>query len=384
MIFRRNAILFNRRIYGNAPMKSNSFLADQSIQYQQFCQSITPGMELSEDLDKSFAISFTGNSEIPTRADFTPVFFRAVYNYYAQQLSKPLLGPNDKRVYDNQSLVENVKSLMTSVDADHRRDKGLTSLGDLLGNNLIIGEITHNAVTPKKFLIENMQALKDAGCNTLYIEHLTYDDLQSSLDRFNQGGRLDPKVQQKLQYFDHGNSHTPAYTHADASARQALNTAYREEWKKNNFTALVNAAHAAGMRIVAIDIKDLYYTQTQSGTGGFDPALPVDRIITGDYSFANIIHHDQATHPNSGKWVALIGAAHVKGLERLLHQETVAVLAGDRDINMTELNCRNKDLGAKFTQTHRTAFEVDAILTVPVGGDVPLLQQQLTSANKPG
>jgi hypothetical protein len=360
-------------------MKRTNLLADPNAPYKAYCNSLTPGKIVKQDMMKSMDISalMSGKVAAPTVVSFSGDFFRQVYNYYAKQLSQPALDPNSK-METNQDLVDGVAKLFAAVKQNEPvKNKIISSMSDLLGKNLIIGEITHNSVAPKKFLIENMQELKKSGVDTLYLEHIYYDETQSSLDNFNKSGVLDNKLAARLHEFDRGYKHFPAYDHKDMKMRKEHRERFSTEWDQHNYTAVVNAAHAAGLRVVAIDIKDIYETQSQNKIGKNNS---VDRIICGDYSFANIIQYDQNSRAEKGTWVALIGAAHVEGLERLLQQDVTTVLAGDRKNSVIQLNCRDSEIKISDDPNSINLPKSDVVIAIPVGNAVPAVKDELRSS----
>lgn len=67
-------------------------------------------------------------------------------------------------------------------------------IGDVLSDNFIVGE-THDQTSTKKFLMDNMNALKESGYTTLFMEHLFYEHQQELDDYiFNADAVLDPKL----------------------------------------------------------------------------------------------------------------------------------------------------------------------------------------------
>lgn len=165
----------------------------------------------------------------------------------------------------------------------------------------------HGNTDSKKYLIENMQTLKQSGVNTLYIEHFRYHDHQRMIDDYMASS--DPRVTGQLgTYVDK----------MDSSKNQA-NDPY-------NLRAVLENAKANGLRVVGID-------------DAFAKGPPAEKRVKLMNTFAeSVIRSDQGR--GDGKYVILVGAAHnqthegkqagVPGLGQVLEIPTVEPSGGDK------------------------------------------------------
>jgi len=148
---------------------------------------------------------------------------------------------------------------------------------------LVIGE-SHNSVASKQFLIDNMSVLAKQNVNTLYMEHLLTDLHQADLDAFARTGEMPEALHTYLQDLDRGH--------------------FTDKTGRYTFLNLVKTANTHRMRIRAIDCIASYRT-----AGLPDPADNV-RLKMMNYFADTVIRADQAAL-GSGKWIALVGNAHV-------------------------------------------------------------------------
>ncbi|WP_122610745.1 membrane-targeted effector domain-containing toxin [Pseudomonas viridiflava] len=147
--------------------------------------------------------------------------------------------------------------------------------------NLLIGE-AHADVASKALLKKHMKALKKAGYDTLYVEHLFTDLHQADLDIFLRTQRMPDRLKAYLHRQDRG--HMMAYGGSDT------------------YTELYQAAAKYNIRIRAIDCTASYHLK-----GLHDKAVSRNEMFS--YFATQVIEADQlANGPH--KWVALIGSAH--------------------------------------------------------------------------
>lgn len=261
-------------------MTSRQFFSES---YESFCNKVAP-FEIKED------------------------FRRAVRSSEETQqiILKQLFWDKAKLFFDNLPQ-NNKKPCVSDVHA-------------LLDASFIVGEMHHHT-SPKRFLIENMQTLKEAGFTTLYLEHLYYDD-QKLLDEYFETGVMHEKLKQHLDNLDNDH-YTPDEIMMSESCDEdeeesgmdvSESPSYRA-WRAANFTALVCAARAAGIRVVAIDIKAVYESQQlvlNFASFGSDSSLElVKRIQSMNYTAQAIIKREEEKKiDKASKWVALMGNAH--------------------------------------------------------------------------
>ncbi len=204
------------------------------------------------------------------------------------------------------------------------KKKSIKDVNELLETSFIVGE-NHSDVSPKKFIIKNMQALKAAGFTTLYLEHLYYDD-QKLLDDYLKTGVMDEKLKEHLQKLDRKHGVPDELTIAgdeiefgDEDVGDAQKESpYFQEWDKFNFMALVEAARTADIRIVAIDVKAVYESQEVLNNTSFallykdSTSESTKRMQCMNYTAQAIIRREQAKKEDAGeKWLAIMGNAHV-------------------------------------------------------------------------
>lgn len=322
---------------------SSIFADDPKKRYEAFCAAILPGVQRKRG--SSLRMSHAGGPPPEDLNELSAKTYAAIYDFYAQQYVPHSMGETTQFM-SREEFYQQLAKLFKAAASERDTAVGqISDLNDILGNNLIIGEISHSCITPKQFLIENMAALKAAGYTTLYFEHLYYDQHQYLLDKLSTGESMSQHLIFRLDQFDH------AYSPGGK---------YESEWVKFNFTAVVNAAQEAGIRVVALDIKSVYELQDRKMPGGSRDAE--NRTIMGDYCFARIIQHDQQEQQKivpHGKYVALIGAAHVAGLEQLLDEPVTTVLAGDGTSNQVRFNHQNRLLnGNDIPDMEYSAFSL--------------------------
>jgi len=174
-------------------------------------------------------------------------------------------------------------------------------MSELLNNSFIVGE-SHNQTAAKKFLIDNMKAFRVAGYTTLYFEHLYYDE-QGLLDDYSRTGIMSKKLKYRLDMLDIGNS-APSGEDQDVK---------REVWKKYNFTAIIQAARDAGIRVVGIDVKAVYESQVIAQNDPNDNMREAaKRMRYMNYTAFQIIQREESMKPSDErKWLALMGNMHV-------------------------------------------------------------------------
>lgn len=163
----------------------------------------------------------------------------------------------------------------------------VTDFASLLNHSFCVGE-SHSSAAPKRFLIENMETLKNQGYSTLFLEHLFYDSvMQDSLDEYCNPPKDKPMPKDLERYLtDLGKGYCPF-------------GGYDEQF---NFCTLVEAAKKHGIRIVGIDTEKSYQMGvTMFGAGG------AERMKGMNFAAQEIIRKEART----GKWMALMGNAHI-------------------------------------------------------------------------
>lgn len=146
---------------------------------------------------------------------------------------------------------------------------------------LCIGE-THFDVAPKKFLVDNMQVLRDLGVRTLFMEDYMYDVQQTLLDH----------------YFETPGAEPPH-----------LLEAYQERWDElyefeapYTYMDILRKAKQCGIRIVGIDTS--VSNEIDSSLAG-NPD-PMARMRGMNFAAKQIIDREKG----SGKYLAFMGQCH--------------------------------------------------------------------------
>ncbi len=189
--------------------------------------------------------------------------------------------------------------------ASPQKIPSVTSLDDLLKTSFIVAE-QHYHISPKSFLISNMSLLKKAGFNTLFMEAL-YVEHQSALDNFclqSDSPPLTNKVREHLANLDGNNFYQPNQHIYDLSKR----------WQANNYSALIQAAKQAGIRVVGIDTKKMHTFALENMLKDLIQFAP-KRIKYMNFMAAHIIKEIESNTKLNEKWLFLTGAFHAATLD---------------------------------------------------------------------
>lgn len=157
---------------------------------------------------------------------------------------------------------------------------------------ICFGEAHHDPA-PKKFLIENMEKFKEEGVTTLYLEHLFLDSMQPTVDAYfaDPAAEMSPFLETYLQRLDHN----------------LMKTNYSPEY---NYTNLVKSAKKAGIRVVAADTHISYASGFSDKTGINNLEK---RVLAMNAVAAGIVKETQENQANPGKYLMLLGSAHIAG-----------------------------------------------------------------------
>jgi hypothetical protein len=169
-----------------------------------------------------------------------------------------------------------------------------------------LGEV-HYHKSSKKMLIDNMAALKKAGLETIYLEHVFYDTQQPLLDA----------------YFSSHDNEIPTFL------AQYLNTLDSGFFiRKNNhynYTGLVRAAKEHGIKIIAIDTTSSYDVDGDRLVYGNKEASTQRMKMMNQAALDRYNHH-------GGKAIFFVGNTHINreymsvpGLQELLKIPTLIV-----------------------------------------------------------
>lgn len=183
----------------------------------------------------------------------------------------------------------------------------------------VVGEV-HHLEGARKWLIEQLPALKQQGVDTLFVGHLFQDfhakDLATLARTKNLSSRLGAALDEIASNYG-----------TQAESRYA-------------YRALVKAAAAQDIQTIPLDCAAAAYLQ------GMDHPARTLRIQTFNFYASNVISAHRAAHPES-KWVALVGNPHasqfmgIQGIAQL--QGVIAVRLDTADIG--ELGLIERDPG---------------------------------------
>lgn len=168
----------------------------------------------------------------------------------------------------------------------------------LFNRNIAIGE-SHHHISPKRFLIDNMELIASQGYKMLFLEHIGHDDFFDDLEEFNETGNLSNKLKRKLRRLDEGHITENPY----ASQQQ------KELGEKYNFTEIVLAAQKFGIKIFALEASE--------------ESWKLSRITSSEKRMQSFNHNAIETikekelkfsHQTSEKlkWICLVGSGHVR------------------------------------------------------------------------
>jgi hypothetical protein len=170
--------------------------------------------------------------------------------------------------------------ILPSLTSDTTFEAFLQQLSDRR-LNLLIGE-AHGDVSSKALLKKHMKAFKQAGYDTLYIEHVLTDLHQADLDTFQRTLRMPDRLKAYLKDQDVGHMRSLA--------------------GNDNYTQVCQVAAKYNVRIRALDCTASYHVKGMAD-------VTVSRNEMFSYFATQVIEADQlANGPH--KWVALIGNSH--------------------------------------------------------------------------
>ena len=188
---------------------------------------------------------------------------------------------------------------------------------------MVVGE-SHHAISSKRFLIDQMQALRTQGVQTIFMEHLLSDEHQADLDlwhRYPPGVAMPPAVARYLSDLNVGHMDEHFIDHAQRGR-------YRQLRERYNFSNVAAAAQYAGIKIVAIDCKISYEVHS----GGLSGNATSSRMRTEMMNYFASEKIRRRSLP--GKWVAYVGNSHANtynGVPGLAEQTgTLAVVVNDK------------------------------------------------------
>lgn len=217
-----------------------------------------------------------------------------------------------------------------------------------------VGEV-HSMRSPKKLLVDNMPALKEAKVTTLFCEHVLDDIHKDLLDiYFKSNSLLMPaELEVYLNNLDRGHINQVEYIESGIEPSDAFHP--------YSFTGLIVQAKRYGIRIVPIDTTVSYTLQNPEQLIT-DTHLKA-RALMMSYSSTKIMNTYLAEHTNE-KYVIFCGSLHINstnssvpGMAEIMGTPTVVV----EDGKATELRLQPKHVANPHVLiTSDTAFSDEA------------------------
>lgn len=138
----------------------------------------------------------------------------------------------------------------------------------------------HRDSCPKRFLIDNMETLRDLGVKTVFMENFLYDAHQPLLDHYFETPEAEVPILLKACLEDNPYEFESPYTLVD----------------------VLKAAKRCGIRIVGIDTS----VANEVGTSDDGKPDPMERVKAMNYVAKRIIEKEKG----DGKYLAYMGIAH--------------------------------------------------------------------------
>ena len=164
----------------------------------------------------------------------------------------------------------------------------INDLSDLLRAPFCVGEC-HEDISPKAFLIANMNRFKAEGFEVLFMEHLSGD----SEYKYEESEVKNPEspLRKKLLRLDEG--------HMGEFGGKLLD-------EINTYTGVVAAAMEAGIKVIPLEISDENYRKNPNGESRM---ISLSRQAQGVIEFESNEYFTENERPL--KWIAFIGSAHL-------------------------------------------------------------------------
>ncbi|WP_312319999.1 membrane-targeted effector domain-containing toxin [Stenotrophomonas sp.] len=226
------------------------------------------------------------------------------------------------------------------------------------GPGLIVAE-ANTGRAGKQMLIQNMETLRALGVDTLYLDQLQCDLHQTYLNTLHRTGTQPEALQHFMRGIDTGHM-------TDAQGG-------------HTYAAVLDAAHRAGLRVVALDQMTSYHLKGAADEldSPYETAADL-RVRVFSYVAAQRITHDQRSRehlPGVRRWVALLSngyAGSTNGIAGVGPRLGIATLRVE-DTNPAEGNALRAgfDPGrsvAPAALVHSGEMQCDYLLKVPMPG----------------
>ncbi len=188
---------------------------------------------------------------------------------------------------------EKLKSTAQKLGSAVRLLNEGNGIDDLLNGPICVGEV-HSHETPKRWFLQNLEKLKEAGFDVLFMEHLSPDSKYSyeTSEVLDSEGRLleGSPLKAKLHELDGGH----------------LGDVCRNYNGSNGFSHVVEKALGLGIKIIPLELSDAAYSAGRGGTA---------RMAELNANALEIISAEERRFFEENgrplKWVAFVGSGHL-------------------------------------------------------------------------
>jgi|GEM_PF-4059537 len=224
----------------------------------------------------------------------------AQYNQLAHDYKQQLLNPHSPWYPHGNHVMNRYRNVLTGMNME-TSDNAINHIFSI-SDGLIVGE-SHDKIVSKKIICNNIPAFSNNGINTLYLEGFTAEYLANDLAKFNEKNVISFRLKNAIEGIDNSNGIDEREYNLDRIFQQV---------RIHNINNPANK-----IRIIPIDAEVINFdVNSRSLTSDVNsrPVNAVDRfqvrVAMGNYIMSKAIIED-APQRNGGKYVALVGAAHV-------------------------------------------------------------------------
>lgn len=288
----------------------------------------------------------SSDEELPLSSQVMGAIQKSVDNYQTPDQKLQESPKNQKSVQVN--FLSPVKPTPKRVTTSDQKGKW----EDLLKCNLCIGE-NHHGIAAKKFLIQNFKMLKTEGYESIIIEHLPADELQSDMDNFvagdNKTAQMSARLENKINELSNN--------FLEGIFEKDLN--FIEESKKYNFATLVKAAKYEGLKIICAE-KSVADYEAKDRFIGRERVKNLNNLIKA-----------KVTETKLGKWIAFVGIGHIyerKGVPGIVEiiENTESLICLDTSKGTSSLNIYDEPT---IHSIEADSFLASKVLTLKFGDD---------------
>ncbi len=237
---------------------------------------------------------FRKDSEIPSEE-------KRIEALKAKRLSEMTTEERDEliRHYAEFPTAGSDKNKIPTLEALDNTDKLVRPLEKLFDGNLCIAE-SHDHISPKKFLTQNMRLLKDRGYDVLFMEHFCYREHQDLIDQYfaSSSAEMPKELAKYLDELTRG--------HMTDSFGASEDEKYLTAASRYNFRTILEEAKRCGLKVVCAEKDKFTYKCGYLSRGP-------NRMAVFNHNFRELVKEHEADH-GSQKWVLFVGNGHVNSL----------------------------------------------------------------------